>query len=213
MDYDTNEDIQDLVDDGWTVAEAMQEVLGHVLPTYSIAPTNQVPIVKDREIDLAAWGFKRVFGGRKQNLINARIEKLTTARTWKRPFLTSRIVIPMSGYYEWVDKHPWYITADESHWVAGLVETKDDHQYFTMVTTEGTDEAGRVHDRMPAFLTNDLRDDWLGGELDESDGQQLVDELEDSAQRIAKQLKTWEVSQRVNSVRVDKTDKSLIEAV
>lgn len=213
MDYKTDKLIQDLIDQGFSVGEAFLEIMGNVPPTYSIAPTNQVPVVAGQSIDLAQWGFLRTFSGRKQNLINTRIEKLTTARTWKKPFLTSRIVVPMSGYYEWIDRKPWYVTGDQALFASGLIEHKDDGAYFTIITCESKDEAGKVHDRMPAFLSEDLLDDWLGDDLESSDAQTMAEQLNDSANRVAASLKTWEVSQRINSVRVDRTDASLIEKV
>lgn len=210
MDYKVDLEIQDLIDEGWSIDDAMTAVLGDLTPTYSVAPTNLVPVFGDHRIDIAHWGFKRVFGGRKQNLINARMDRLATARTWKKPLLTSRCIVPMSGYYEWVDRKPWYISADDPLAAAGLFESREDGNYVTIITTEGRDEAGRVHDRMPAFLTDDLWDDWLGEELTEPDAADLLATVEESVKQVASSLSTWRVDPKINSVRIDPRDPNLI---
>lgn len=181
--------------------------------SYSIAPTNLAPVVTSEGLGMSQWGFLRNFGGKKQNLINARLDRVATARTWKKPLLTSRCLVPIGGYYEWVDRKPWFISNNDQLFAAGLYEQKDDDTYFTILTTEGRDEAGRVHDRMPVFLAADLQDDWLGGELTESAANDLIGDADDSVREISRSLDAWRVSTRVNTVRVDKSDAGLIERV
>lgn len=68
---------------GWSPATVEQTVQ---LPRYSIAPTNQIPIVLARESDHATvtglipaiWGWERSWSQR--TLINATREKLRTSR-------------------------------------------------------------------------------------------------------------------------------------
>ncbi len=92
---------------------------------------------------------------------------------------------------------------------------------FVVVTREARDASGEVHDRMPAFLTRDLWDDWLtpasltfDGDtaVSKSNRLELLDELDASLSAIAATMRTHEVDQRVNNSRTaDPRDPSLIE--
>lgn len=191
---------------------------------FSIAPTNRVPVIAERFADDqverglvgASWGFKPVWS--KAPLINATAEKLTTSRTWIPAMKSSRVLVPMSGYYEWTTeaggKQPHYIFGEDLT-AAGLIEQSDEGPRFTIVTSPGRDAAGTVHDRMPLFVGPGLREDWLDpSELDKSAAETLRDHAVAESAGIAKTLEVRAVSKRVNSVRaVDPTDPSLIEPV
>ena len=83
---------------------------------------------------------------------------------------------------------------------AGLTWTTeidgDRRRVFVVVTREARDASGEIHDRMPAFLTRDLWDDWLNPSSLTVDGDaaasksnrlELLDELE-RARRIVGSL-------------------------
>lgn len=220
MDYKTSLEIEELVyDQGYSESEAFKKVLGHVpdryLPNYSIAPTNQVPIIKDQLVDVASWGFKRPWT--KAPLINATVEKLTEARTWKKPMRERRCLIPLSGYYEWEPstKTPHYITNGEPLWACGMWDLWEDSQHFTMITTVGTDKAGQVHDRMPLFLSKNLWQDWIQSKpLTEPEVADLLATVQEETTVISQTLNTWEVSRNINNVRTaDKKDETLTAKV
>jgi putative SOS response-associated peptidase YedK len=71
---------------------------------------------------------------------------------------------------------------------------------FTVITREARDASGEIHDRMPVFLTPDVRAEWLSAE-------KLTDEefalamLKHASAAIAKTITTYPVSRRVNDVR------------
>lgn len=93
-------------------------------------------------------------------VINARIEKLDTA-FWVPAFSAARVVVPMSGYYEWTgekgDKTPHFLHGDGLLAAAGLtwsIEVKGEKtRCFVVITREACDAGGEVHDRMPASCT------------------------------------------------------------
>lgn len=210
-------------------------------PAYSIAPTVNAPIVREwqdegtieREITLARWDWpkpaNRPTGA---PIINARIEKLPTG-FWVGAFSNARCIVPMIGYYEWTgekgNKQPHFIHAEDDALLAaaGLTWTTEidgqRRRVFVVVTREARDASGEVHDRMPAFLSRDLWDDWLSPASLTVDGDsaasksnrlELLDELDASSSAIAETMRTHEVDRRVNNSRTaDPRDPGLIAPV
>ncbi|WP_188550161.1 SOS response-associated peptidase family protein [Sediminivirga luteola] len=93
---------------------------------------------------------------------------------------------------------------------AGLYTVTDEGVSCTIITTTSHDAAGQVHDRMPAFLTEDLAADWLTpGPVE---GEEWARLLADSAERVADGLEVYEVDRKVNSTRSARwDDPTLIE--
>ncbi len=114
------------------------EVLGEFdLPSYNIAPTQNVPILVDRgferdehgnpigdlsrEFHSARWGLVPRWSkgpGDMAPLFNARIETLFEKPSFKESVLRRRCLIPASGYFEWQvsdsgEKRPIYINAGD----------------------------------------------------------------------------------------------------
>ena len=77
-------------------------------PSWNVAPTDPVPIVREhggkREIDLVRWGMvpptSSSFGSGKP-IINARIETVATKGMFKGAFASRRCIVPARGYFEW----------------------------------------------------------------------------------------------------------------
>src|SRR5699024_11766434 len=88
-------------------------------------------------------------------------------------FSSARAVLPMTGYYEWVEaaaggKDPFFIHHPEGQLLhaAGLTAARKDEAdvwdiSFTVITREARDAGGEVHDRMPAFLTEGALEEGL----------------------------------------------------
>ncbi|MEV8550774.1 SOS response-associated peptidase [Streptomyces glaucescens] len=118
-------------------------------------------------------------------MINARVETVHEKPAFRRAFVTRRCLLPADGFYEWqpgkdpatgkVRKQPYFIHPEDEKVMAlaGLYEywrdpavTRDDDPAAwlvtcTIITTEATDAAGRVHPRMPLALTEDHYEAWL----------------------------------------------------
>jgi putative SOS response-associated peptidase YedK len=75
-------------------------------------------------------------------------------------------------------------------------ETGERLKSYTMIITE-------LHDRMPAFLTEQQFEPWLSGEAG-------AGMLKPGAERS---LQRWTVSKRVNSSKADADDPTLIDKV
>lgn len=92
---------------------------------------------------------------------------------------------------------------------------------FVVVTREARDAPNEVHDRMPAFLTRDLWDEWLNPAPLRVDGdtaaskakrEHLLGELDNASQLTASTMRTHEVDRRVNNSRTAPVnDVSLIQ--
>lgn len=129
-----------------------------------------------------SWAKDTKTGAR---LINARVETVHEKPAYRRAFLKRRCLLPADGFYEWqpgkdpaagkARKQPYFVHPEDDQVMAlaGLYEywrdpavTQDDDpaawlMTCTIITTEATDAAGRVHPRMPLALTEDHYEAWL----------------------------------------------------
>lgn len=181
-------------------------------PNYNIAPTHTVPVVRvgvgGRELSLMRWGFEEHWA--KSSIINATSEKVSTSQVFKKSFEARRCLVPADGFYEWKKgedgkRQPFRICmADESPFAfAGIWRIwkadKDGKDYaegdpvetFTIITTKPNSLLKTIHNRMPVILDRGDYDGWMDG----SGGVELL------KPHSATEMKAYEVSTRVNSVR------------
>lgn len=224
MDAKTDELIQQYVAEGGDPEEWWSEWNG----SYSIAPTDDAPIVRDRGegriLELVRWDWQKPANRPKgPPIINARIEKLATG-FWAPAFSAARCVVPMRGYYEWTgdkgDKTPHFLHGEGLLSAAGLtwsmeLPNGDRSRCFVVITREARDAGGEVHDRMPAFLGPDAVDAWLTPEKATGEAKlELLAMLEHSSSTVASTIHEHVVDRRVNNSRTaDVDDASLIEPV
>jgi len=121
----------------------------------------------------------------KYSTINATIEKLAEAATWRGPWSRGqRCILATTGFYEWQvqadgkTKQPYYITANDQaiFGFAGLWDRskRDDGTrvescaIITMPASKLMSEIHNAKQRMPAILTREDRDAWLKGTPDEA---------------------------------------------
>jgi putative SOS response-associated peptidase YedK len=177
---------------------------------------------RGRELRALRWGLvpswaKDLSIGAK--MINARMESVHEKPAYRKAFTSRRCLLPADGYYEWESvpaakgakarKQPYFIhPADGAPMaMAGLYEfwrdptgPKDGPWVVscTIITTESTDNAGRVHPRMPLTINAEHYEDWLDPEHKD------VDDLRALLQTPAGgALDVRPVSTAVNSVRND----------
>lgn len=194
---------------------------GDLPDDYNVAPTDSVPILRarhgERSLVAASWGFQTAWMGERQKRpINARIETVASAGLWRKAFAQSRCIVPALGYYEWTitdtGKQPHFIhDPDHGLAMAGVVgvrpdptKAEDDPERWQLsmavITRDAHVAPGEVHDRMPACLTPDAYDGWLGDHLSPDE---LVSLLDRSSVAVAQGLTHYEVSRAVNSVKND----------
>jgi putative SOS response-associated peptidase YedK len=162
--------------------------------SYNVSPTQSVPIVRwregRREGTLVRWGLIPFFAKgepTKYSTVNARIETLETAASYRGPWNRGQRCIQLAtGFYEWhLDangrKAPHFIhlVDQELFGFAGLwdASTKADGSVVEScvhVTIPGNDLMREVHNtgnnpyRMPAILRAEDRDVWLNGTPEEA---------------------------------------------
>lgn len=231
--YAMDKNVDDLVRAYVADGGKAKDFISHWQASFSIAPTDPVPIVRERlddgtierELEMAAWDLRPAWRTKEKSpapQFNARLETVAEKPLFRNAFTARRAIVPMTGYFEWTgpkgDKQPHYIHAGgELLSAAGLYEVrKVDEQWqisTLIITRTGVDSAGEVHDRMPVFLTPDVWDEWLTPDKINDPGP-VLSMLDHSSQAIASGLSTYTVDRRVNSVaKIDPHDASLIEPV
>lgn len=176
-----------------------------------------------------SWAKDVSIGSR---MINARLETVADKPAFRKAFSARRCLLPADGFYEWyaperhasaargtakVKKQPFFIhRADGGLLVmAGIYEIwrdpakdRDDDSAWlrscSIITTQATDAAGYIHDRMPMVISRDAVDAWLDPTL--TDPQAALDLL---GVTEADALAAYAVSSEVNNVQHN--DPSLLE--
>jgi putative SOS response-associated peptidase YedK len=135
----------------------------------------------ERELRLVRWGLvpswaKDSSGGAR--MINARSETVAVKPAFRAAFARRRCLIPADGYYEWQTsgkiKQPYYIYRTDGGILAfagiyelwrngALPEDHEDAWYWSasIITTQATDDIGRIHDRTPMVIAPKDWTDWL----------------------------------------------------
>lgn len=202
-------------------------------PSYSLAPTDTVPIVRERQdaatgevtrtIEPAVWDFHPAFvTAARRPQFNARIETVATNGLWKGAFAAGRCLVPMRGYYEWQGdpgrKRAFFLHGPEPLLAAaGLCTARrvdGAWQVSTaIITREAQDASGEIHDRMPVFLPRAQWNDYLAPtRLDEEAAAAMVERIAAASAQAAAHISSREVDPKVNNSRtVDPADASLIE--
>jgi putative SOS response-associated peptidase YedK len=178
-----------------------------------------------------SWAKDASIGSR---LINARLETVADKPAFRKAFSLRRCLLPADGFYEWytpegarptgpgaskIKKQPFFIHRADGELLvmAGIYEIwrdptknrEDDSAWLrtcSVITTEATDAAGHIHDRMPMVITRDAMSSWLDPEL--TDSAAALDLL---AVTEAELLEAYPVSTAVNSVQ--NNDPSLLEPI
>ena len=168
-----------------------------------------------------SWAKEPSIGSR---MINARLETVAEKPAFKRAFSARRCILPADGFYEWYaaeqpaasvgrgkgkpKKQPFFIhRADGGRLVmAGIYEIwrdprkdpSDDTAWLrtcSVITTQATDAAGHIHDRMPMVISRGAIGDWLDPMI--TDAERALELL---AVTEAQALEAYAVSTDVNSV-------------
>ena len=172
-----------------------------------------------------SWAKDRTIGAR---MINARMETVAEKPAFAKAFRSRRCLLPAAGFYEWYlpetapagrkpAKQPFFLHRADNRLLvmAGIYEiwrdpTKDrddDSAWLrtcSVITTQATDAAGHIHDRMPLVVPADSIDGWLDPKL--TDPEQALALL---ALTEADELEAYAVSTAVN--KVQNNDPSLLE--
>lgn len=160
-------------------------------------------------------------------LINARAETLADKPAFRKAFAVRRCLLPADGYYEWYAdsadaadatdlpsrkraKQPYFIrnrgggvlpmAGLYEFWRDPNAESDADPWLWSsvVITTEATDDLGRIHDRMPMLVEPENWARWLDPRVTDVEG--LRELLVPAAPG---RLEAYPVSTQVNDVRND----------
>ncbi|MET9700859.1 SOS response-associated peptidase [Streptomyces sp. NPDC006529] len=142
----------------------------------------------ERRLRAMRWGLVPSWAkdpGIGSRMINARMESVHEKPAYRTAFAKRRCLLPADGFYEWRSvpasgrakayKQPYFIAPEDgapmamaglyAFWRDPVTRDADDPAAWlttcTIITTEATDEAGRVHPRMPLALHPDDYRAWL----------------------------------------------------
>jgi len=175
---------------------------------YNVAPSVNIPIIINssgvRLLTQVRWGILPAWSKTSSTLlINARGESVAEKITFKKAFATNRILIPATGYYEWMRpaKDPYFISppADNPHpmAMAGLMSQSvidgESRATCAIITLAAVPALAPIHDRMPASISHQNWDAWLDPEVDTLTARELMSARSD--------LQAIRVDLGVNSVR------------
>lgn len=191
--------------------------------SYNIAPTQQIAIVVEREVEAmpsremhaARWGllptFAKDFGG--PPLFNARIETVLEKPSFSEAALSKRCVIPASGYFEWTKTDPKkaiYIYPPEGMlgfagiywWWRDPQKAPSDPTRWVLtcsiLTKDSAPNLAAIHDRNPVMLSPDSLAAWMAPDFQTSP--ELLLALASESDEVAEQLQFHEVSEAVGNV-------------
>jgi putative SOS response-associated peptidase YedK len=185
-------------------------------------PEAAVERAVQRELRLVRWGLvpswaKDASVGAR--MINARAETVAVKPAFRSAFARRRCLIPADGYYEWMTaagaskvKQPYYIYRADGGILcfAGIYELWRDGQVppdhedawlwtASIITTDATDEIGRIHDRTPMVIAPESWADWL--DPANNDRELLLATMQPATSSGTGGLTSHPVSTAVNSVR------------
>lgn len=187
---------------------------------YNIAPTQQVPVVVQREdgvreVGAMRWGLVPHWvkdpAAFQANLFNARSESAAEKPSFRDAMRSKRCLLPASGFYEWKSvggsKQPFHIRRRDGRPLAfaGLWSAwrKNDAALLscTILTTSANDDLRPLHDRMPVILEADEFASWLDPfERDAHAVEGLLDPAVDGL------LEAYPVARAVGNARIDAPD-------
>jgi putative SOS response-associated peptidase YedK len=119
---------------------------------YNIAPTHMGLVLTTEGATLMRWGAART------KAINTRVESLSGSSSAHR-----RCLVVCDGFYEWSHQRtPFYFHLEDHSvfTVAGILWPNG----FTIVTRPAADPVSQIHLRMPAFIEERHRREWLESE-------------------------------------------------
>jgi len=199
--------------DFFEIEQTLLDVSG-LKPRYNIAPSQDVPIVRDtgngRELAMARWGLVPYWSKEekpKYSTINARADSVADKPSYREPFKRKRCLIPATGFYEWRlddgQKTPHHIRLAEGGLFAfaGLWDhwgrEGEGFDSCSIIVTSANQTMRPIHDRMPVILNISQYNTWLNTR------HYNRAQLDALLVPYTGALEAYPVSRRVNSPRYD----------
>jgi putative SOS response-associated peptidase YedK len=173
--------------------EAIQQMfrfdqMSNLGPSYNVAPTHEMPIVRRRkgdrrnELVIARWGLIPPWAKDAKigySTINARSETMATKPAFREAFKRRRALVPADAFFEWrregKQKRPYLIRlksggpfAFAGLWSTWRPQDGEEIVTYTIMTTEPNALLAELHNRMPVILGIEDHDRWLDLDADPS---------------------------------------------
>jgi putative SOS response-associated peptidase YedK len=160
-------------------------------PRWNMAPSSRILMVapaagESRVVEYGRWGlvpsWQKARTGHVSGLFNARAETVAQLPSFKEAYRHGRVLVPINAFYEWENpeyleeqgrpmgrkapKQPWaYLPSAGAHLTLGGITTEyGGERTLSLITTQANATVGRIHDRMPVILRDDVaRSIWLDG--------------------------------------------------
>lgn len=155
-------------------------VLTHRIPV--IAYDNGIKYLTEMK-----WGIQ--FDPEKKSplIFNSRDDTVSTKPFWKKLFDRNRILIPMTGFYEWKDigqkkkqKLKLILKNKKLFFVPGLYwKNKEGVNEFSLITTSPNSYVIKIHSRMPVILEDKSLTNYFTDSLEEN-----IEKLKPSVEEI-----------------------------
>jgi putative SOS response-associated peptidase YedK len=147
------------------------DYIQHINSNYNTAPTHAIAVLLNNGNYLYAhFGYIPAWKkDRKTIHLNARSESIFEKSTFREAYKKNRCIIPINGYYEWLDGIPYFINDSKKNYfaLAGIwSEWWDEElkQYIlnvALVTCPPNEAIEKIHHRMPVILEKEDLDTWL----------------------------------------------------
>ena len=147
---------------------------------YDAVLTHNIPVIAYDEggkfITEMKWGIMFDPAKKTPLIFNSRDDTIGMKPFWKNLFDKNRILIPMTGFYEWKDigqkkklKIKIVLKRKEIFFVPGLYwKNKEGKREFSLVTTSPSSFLKEIHNRMPVILDDDSVLNYFTDSLEEN---------------------------------------------
>jgi len=147
------------------IEKELEELTGNEEEDYYDAIlTHNIPVIAfekgEKYLTEMKWGIQFDPAKKTPLIFNSRDDTISTKPFWKRLFDKNRILIPMTGFYEWKDigtkkklKIKINLKERKLFFVPGLFwKNKEGVNEFSLITTSPSDYLKEIHNRMPVIL-------------------------------------------------------------
>jgi putative SOS response-associated peptidase YedK len=178
----------------------------NITPSQAVLTIRRDPETGQRSLDGLRWGLIPSWAKDDKiafKTINARVESVDTAPSYRAAFKKRRCLIPVDSFFEWQRtgtlKQPYSIglKSGKPFVFAGLWEgwkkpgSEDWLRTCTIITCEPNEFCSTIHNRMPVILPGEVHEAWLDGEA----GKEVL------VPYASEEMTAWPISTRVNSPR------------
>ena len=147
------------------IEKELEELTGNEEEDYYDAIlTHNIPVIAfekgEKYLTEMKWGIQFDPAKKTPLIFNSRDDTINVKPFWKRLFDKNRILIPMTGFYEWKDigtkkklKIKINLKERKLFFVPGLFwKNKEGVNEFSLITTSPSDYLKEIHNRMPVIL-------------------------------------------------------------